>query len=587
MKIQGLTIVWITGLMTATFPAWADDSAVEVTFGFHNRGAQHWRGAISAACAGINSLKNPLVDKTELAETSVYPETTISTGDLVEEWNCPGAGACQIEVTQLWRPGAVTLQLLDASGNVLGVLTDAGDVYPLGQGFGLVKKIRGTAAITAAPKGNKGAFAKVKVTTLKVEIKAEDGASDPVKGIPVSGVEKYKTKVTPDISGTFVWFTGSSRITLNNHHSQTVTVTAGMTASGAANIEDLNVRFTPTGSTASLWDTCTLSVFTVDLKSVVFTSHNSLLRAYTSDYGGDGTVAQRYTPCGWVNGGANNPITHTGDMYISLDETVCAKPAGVSIFLKGSGLLGFGNQQFASTGSDQTLSLTSTDKLQPKVAILSQPIGWQVNGGGSCWVSVGQSGPHKVYVTRGTPLGSIATERRIAFVCETTSGLWDESACVDALWGVVPSGWWHFGAPPTASGWELLDGGNSECLGLAQCMTLVVKMLGISAETKQVCASTDGGVGHCLQIERRTNCSLNHGKEVLSLLFSLPNVWEGCSSAAGHYYALYPIKKATDDYAVLKELVPSEARQYWYRQDLYGYPYGPSCTVPPGEIPVP
>jgi len=427
------------------------------------------------------------------------------------------------------------------------------------------------------------------VNVFKVEIKAEGGELNPANAIPATGVEKYKAVVTPALSGTYVWFSDSTKMNLTPS-GENVAVNAGAEPSLSVGAEDLNVRFTPTATMSSCWDTRRLTVFTVDLKSVIFASYNAFLRNYNSDFSGDGTVEQRYNPYGWIKGGANNPISHTGDMNVTINETVCAKPAGVQIYIQGLSEtpgLSFASVWFVSAGVDQTFSLVSQDKLLPKVNILSDTTEWKVNGGGTCWVSVGQSGPHKLYVTRGIPMGSLPTEKRINYVCSKASGLWDQSDCADAIWNAVPSGPGHFGVPVSASGWGLIDGGQAECLGLADCMTFVVRMLGINAETKKVCASTDGGVGNCLDVETRENCASDHGPEVLSLLFDIANAWEGCCSAAGHYYALYPFKRATDDYAMLKKLVPSEAQQYWFRKNFYGYPYGDSCTVPPGEIPVP
>lgn len=155
---------WLAGLLTVVLSARGADSSVTVTFGFHNRSPLHWRGGISAACAGINSLQNPLNDKTELATATNYPGTAITVGNLVGEWVVPGAGASRVQAKQIWRIGKVKLHLLDAQGTELGVLTQAEQVYPTTQPAGLVKKIRGEADIQAAPKGNMGAFAKVKVT---------------------------------------------------------------------------------------------------------------------------------------------------------------------------------------------------------------------------------------------------------------------------------------------------------------------------------------------------------------------------------------------------------------------------------------
>jgi len=161
------------------------DDYVTVTFGFHNRGVQHWRGAISAACAGTNNLQNPLENKTELALLSSYPGTCISGTGLTQEWTSPGV--LRVEVMELRDiRGPIELKLLDGSGTVLGVLTAVGDVYEAADASRIVKKIRGTSATTAIATGNAGGHALLKVTVLRVNVINIDATS------PSATIIKYK-----------------------------------------------------------------------------------------------------------------------------------------------------------------------------------------------------------------------------------------------------------------------------------------------------------------------------------------------------------------------------------------------------------
>lgn len=108
---------------------------------------------------------------------------------------------------------------------------------------------------------------KVKLTVIKVDIKAEDGMSDPRENVDADtaidasyNTVKYKAVVTPNISGTFTWSTSSTKINLVNANNQTVTVNAGANASANVDAEILKVVFTPAGSTTTCDDTHDLTV---------------------------------------------------------------------------------------------------------------------------------------------------------------------------------------------------------------------------------------------------------------------------------------------------------------------------------------
>ncbi len=103
---------------------------------------------------------------------------------------------------------------------------------------------------------------------LKVEIKAENGTDDPREYVdadtedvgPFYSTVKYKAVVTPTIPGTFSWSTTSTKITLVDASSQTVTINAGPDASSSVDAEQIKVDFTPSGSSVSCDDTHALTV---------------------------------------------------------------------------------------------------------------------------------------------------------------------------------------------------------------------------------------------------------------------------------------------------------------------------------------
>lgn len=105
------------------------------------------------------------------------------------------------------------------------------------------------------------------IAVLKVEIKAADGTSDPQEYVDADSevasfynAVSYQAVVTPSIPGTFTWSTTSTKITLTDASSQTVTVNAGPDASDTVAAEDLQVEFTPSGSSVSCDATHALTV---------------------------------------------------------------------------------------------------------------------------------------------------------------------------------------------------------------------------------------------------------------------------------------------------------------------------------------
>jgi len=167
------------GLIATVMQASGDDSSTLVTFGWHNRGAKHWRGYIEAACAGTNNLHNPLEDRTELAPLMKYPGTSVSSGDLIEEWVCTNAAVCRVEVLELRDiRGTNALHLLNAAGTEVGVLTNALGVYEATNGAGIISRIKGESHTKADPSGNAGGHAVLKVTVVKVELKSLTFTSD-------------------------------------------------------------------------------------------------------------------------------------------------------------------------------------------------------------------------------------------------------------------------------------------------------------------------------------------------------------------------------------------------------------------------
>jgi len=110
---------------------------------------------------------------------------------------------------------------------------------------------------------------------------------------------------------------------------------------------------------------------------------------------------------------------------------------------------------------------------------------------------VGISGPHKAYVTWGTPAGSVVTEKRLSWACEKADGAYSiTSAAVkfrDAIAsnpGYTPPRVWNLNS------WEFLGTGlHGDCITLAKLAAVGLEMIGISADYCWSFPTADGTSG--------------------------------------------------------------------------------------------
>jgi hypothetical protein len=244
-------------------------------------------------------------------------------------------------------------------------------------------------------------------------------------------------------------------------------------------------------------------VLAVDIKKVEFTSDHGVLTDHNADYAGSGGTV--YNPRGWIKGGANNPITHVKDSKMTANVTLRVQPSGISFDLTGDGpisALDFHKTGVTATGSDQTVSVTSDDKIPAQVDVLEESVSWSVAiNNGECLRDGGSSGPHKIYVTWGSP-GPGPTLKRINKVCTTASSQSTPEGMADSLHDMVASET-TFGSGDVA-GWALLDGGSGDCDNQARCMMYTFEMLGAgAANERRVRASSNAGEGNCLDLESR------------------------------------------------------------------------------------
>jgi hypothetical protein len=237
------------------------------------------------------------------------------------------------------------------------------------------------------------------------------------------------------------------------------------------------------------------------LVSIKFTSdHGVLLQSQNANDWGDSSMA--FTKPEWhYQRNQILPVSQTMGTSLKISVQVYAGPAGTQFDLIGSGSHDYSTFQktgIISNGRIQNIPLTASAPLPNSVGILSERINWTIRYAGNT-SNVGRTGPFKIYVTYGTPTGSLATEQRVSWCCQTASG---ESTldgiaskifdALDVAEGVPPvfqlDGELNVPSPI----WLLMSSSsyNGQCIHLAQLMQKMVLMLGGSADIGYIYGST-------------------------------------------------------------------------------------------------
>ena len=337
-----------------------------------------------------------------------------------------------------------------------------------------------------------------------------------------------------------------------------------------------------------------VTVVRVELKRIWFITDHQVMNNNNSDWTDAGTL---YTEPEWISKPAptpnqNYPISHTKNIALQVDVIVLVQPGGLKFNLVGDGptdYVDFIANNCTSTGSDQSVLITANAPLPNNVDTLEESINWKVvftSPNPAKEISLGTSGPHKIYVTYGTPSGSVVTEKRISWTCEKADGVVTSEQVADGMHNAIgdpvdPP--YEPGEKPTlGSGWTLMSSTTyGWCDQQADLMGLAVKMQGVGAQTRLVRASTNSGAGNCLDYEDRPQPCGNpdhydYGAEKLLLDFyggGTPdnmNQFEGCCDTSGYYYAVWPKHKATNDYTMLQALGSAGATQHycWYDDSI-------------------
>jgi hypothetical protein len=293
-----------------------------------------------------------------------------------------------------------------------------------------------------------------------------------------------------------------------------------------------------------------LNIVNVDLKSIEFTSdHESggsnILNDNNSDWTDSGTA---YTEPEWVDGGDNNPISHTKNTKLTAKVKIKVEPSGISFDLKGDGPNGyvdFNKAGLTSTGADQEITVTADDNLPDQVDTLTKSIDWSIDVSGTeC--DAGSSGGHKIYVTYGTPAGSVVTECRVRWCCTTCDGESTEQGIADKIYTALASDPPKFKlkSPNLPSPlWLLMSSVTyqGQCIDLAKLMKLELEMLGASGAIGYVYGSTDTTCfsTSASAYESRTCPGGSHGNEVIRVWSAGGwNNWEAVCKVGATCYAV-------------------------------------------------
>lgn len=235
-------------------------------------------------------------------------------------------------------------------------------------------------------------------------------------------------------------------------------------------------------SYAALSKTVNIAVVKAELKSITFTSDHGVLKNNNSDWTDSGTT---YSEPEWVkDAGTNNPITHTKNTKITANVTVKVSPSGLNFDLIGTGsnYASFTKTGNSSSGSEQTISVTAGSNLPANITTLSETISWKIRITDVNPVFeqiVGSSGPHKIYVTAGSPYGTVVTEKRVNHVTTVCNGTSTAHSCAEKIHDSTAA--YALGSATPSPIWLIAGGTPAECMDLAKFNKAGVEMLGLPA----------------------------------------------------------------------------------------------------------
>lgn len=328
----------------------------------------------------------------------------------------------------------------------------------------------------------------------------------------------------------------------------------------------------------------TWTVTECQLESVQFTSDHALLLDNNEDWTDRG---KRYGKPEWVNGRSDSyPISHTKNIKLTMKVNVIVKPKNMDFDLVGDGSKDYVKfkRSTVSTGIKQVIPVIANADLPDEVNILTESIKWGIKAKDADF-NIGTSGDHIIYVTFGTPQGSLVTEKRIADVCADAFGalipndrkscadsVFDSEKCVEfnlegEIWG--PENIWLLH----------LDDQISQCPGVALFLNKHFQMLGLGTGgiIKYCRATAEGSYVAVLTKEPVTRIisASNHpvptthddecNYEALAHIDGdgAYNSFEATVIFSGYYYALPFSRETTTAKELVKKVFPGNNSILW------------------------
>ena len=280
-----------------------------------------------------------------------------------------------------------------------------------------------------------------------------------------------------------------------------VSTASGTVASNDGSVAKLQILYND-GASETNTSSTKLTFFDLDLQEIDFTSDHNVMTDYDTDF--TGTGGNLYNPRGWkeVQDGQpiSNPITHSQGETIHANLIVVATPAGVSFDINGAcsdyDAFSFQAKGNTSTGSAQTISVTGSDNLAPKIDDVDETISWTAKAysGSENVTKDVQDTEHEVYVLWDTPvIDDEPTRHRVdqlttwasqqADVSSISNGIGTNTAGASSVNGLHFNGSLSaFGNPPYYKNvWAPLDGTNgADCITLCTLMKSAMDMIGVT-----------------------------------------------------------------------------------------------------------
>jgi hypothetical protein len=306
-----------------------------------------------------------------------------------------------------------------------------------------------------------------------------------------------------------------------------------------------------------------------EVLAVTYDSDHGVLRDNNTDWSNAGNL---YPEPEWDNN-TNAPISHTMGEPLTMTVTVDVEPADLDLDLHvpyPDAPYHSGTASFTSTGEPQNVTITMSTSLPNSVGVLNAPpIDWYVCGLGPEYADVpaGQSGGTTIYLTLGTPGGSVVTEKRLAYVCGVCGGQSTLRGVADAIYADLCSReqpTLNPGAPLTQPSWLLLGETpmGAPCIGLAMLMRDAVNMVGGQASVGYIYARPTQAqlpvFASVQELYSTRGCAADYaprpgvppppdgwpdehdsyGDEQLRVKHGRIQKWEGVCVAAGKYYGV-------------------------------------------------